>query len=1187
MALPKCRSITPSDFGAPAFMRRYAVGLVAFAWLLGNLPAAGQDHVELSKDPQKRITQLPALVGALPGSQGDVRAVLADDDLHVRYEALKELTKQQELPQSVLSAVTQLASSPDAETRILAIGCLGRSPISEQAEVDAITTALGDPVATVRLAAIQATPTIEPSAKCLINNLLTSLEDPDTSVQLGALKILKDIKCDQSAAVPILAKLSEKAPSAQVRASALEALGNLTANTDSTADLLLRLALRAKDADVRRNAVRALQSVQSLKPEQVSSLAPLIHDSSSRVRQSAAITFVLLGRSDPHAAEMVAALQDDPDEGVRDFVAFALRYGNAETAFFLLLAKSLRDKSLDVKLDAVESLLKLAGDPDKSPEEDEAPDSTLNFLAPDGQWPRDLVDASLQALSDPDSATLRESIAIAARRFEVSDESLVKRLAELGTADPDPWVRQACVRAIGNVATTQLTLAALIASTHDAYSIVRKQAVTSLGKLSRYEWPLSESRKAASSLVDIENALAERFADPHSEVKVAALNALDALHSSSDEQIPQEATSKAAIMGALKDEDPDIREAAAKTLGPLSTSETEIDALVAALRDENVRVGVQAAKSLAAIGFSNRRVQQSVGLTEIIGMEFVTLRSVIATTTQELRGAKPRCHVIDVLIASVGEFQSSELQVQEFQSLAEIASNANAMITALQEGEMPSNPDFIKAATVAIDDCAPSVERAGSFLAQHLNDPDPHILAAAAEGVGNLELQSPDMALALDRLSRNNNRAVRNSAVAAIPGVVSPDDVDGARSAAEKLVTAASDTDSEVRVAAIESLTRLKSVGGLTQAFHNPDPDVRKAVLEGYITLGTPASEIEAVLKAGLKDSDRQVRLETLSYLSSNGIAAAELLNDVLPLLKDNNAAIRAAAASFLGFYKSDAAFAVPALNTLLTDEDFTVRSAAADSLGWIGSQSQDSIAGLASLLADDTVGTHARVALQQIGIPAIAQLSQIAQSSSNKQQAQAAADVLKTISASEAPQVLRLKLAGGNEVGINLRSAVVIAVATWCPFSQRLREFLLRDDVRPYFKGITLYFLLENETDTVIAHIQKELTEKDWTEEHKKDVLAQVRRQVTSSGYFDQSFLSTLPGERYQVSTLSKLAVPGLPSILAVSATPPSAENLTKASWWSVYDWARSDWFSGHVNMPEAMLSELKSISGASVVGF
>ncbi len=1175
-AAPTCRHVL------------FAVVAVCICW---HLPAQCQEQGKLSTDPQKRIDELPAVVAKLPESQDRVLAALGDEDLTVRYETLKTLTNQEHLPQAIRASVTRLIASQDSQTRILAIGCLGHSRIADRAEIVAITNALTDPVATVRMAAVQATPMVEVSAKCTIENLLVTLEDSDSSVQLSAAKILQEIKCNQSVAVPVLARNSENSPSSQVRTAALEALGQLTANIDETTDLLLRLALREKDADVRREAVRTLQNVQSLTPEQTSSLAPLIHDSSSSVRQSAAYTFVIVGRNDPHAVEMVARLQDDGDEGVRDAVAMAIRYGRAEKPFFSLIAKSLSDRSMEVKLDAATSLLKLRGEEDNLADDDPGPDIFLR-PSPEGIWPKDLEDASLQALNQSESASLRELIADAIRRFGESDESLVKRLSELATSDSDKWVRRASVRAISTVKTSTGTLAALIAATRDTHTIVRRRAVIGLGMLSRYAWPLSEPRQAAAVLTDVEAALAAGLDDKDPDVRLAAFHALDRLRSeigfSPRSTWPKLATTKIRVLDGLKSEDPDIREAAAKTLGSLQLSEADIEALLTSLRDENLKVGVQAAQSLASIDFFNDRVKQSVGLMAITFWDFTTPEVVIETTTRDLNTVAPKCHVIDALMSSLAVFQSSQLRSESMQSLAAIAARANSMVQALQEGDAPPNREFIKAASAAVDACAPSIQKAEDFVAKQLDDSDPHIRAIAATAAGSLQLQSADIAIAMDRLFRDANREVRKAAVVALPDTVAKDDVDGIRAAASKLVAAAMDSDSDVRLAAVQSIIELRSVNTLAQAFQNQDPEVRRAVLRGYTTQRTPTSDIEPTLKEGLKDPDRLVRLEALSYLNTMGNSAYALLKDVVPLLSDNSAEIRAAAASLFGYYRANAAFAVGDLQRLLEDGDKTVESSAAESLGWIGPPARKGVTGLISLLADEVVGAHSKLALQQIGDAAIPQLTTTAQGSADKKQAQLAAEVLEAIKASQSQRLFRVTLKGSNEHSINLQSSVVFAVATWCPFSQRLRDFLVRDDVKPYFNGISLYFLLEDETSTVEAHVEDELKgRKDWTVQQKSEVLDQVRVKVAAVSYFDESFLTTLPGEHLQVMSLSTLAVHGFPSVLKPSSTAGSARDLTNESWLSIHDWANSDWFSDHIDMPEALRSELSSISGGSLLGF
>lgn len=1176
---------------ASAYSRKLC--LIGVVCLLGYLPALSQDHTQLSSDPQKKIEQLPSLVDELPTSQDAVLAVLSDQDVKVRYEALKEITKRPTLPQPVLSSIIQLASSPDPQERSLAITCLSRAPITQQREVDVITTSLADPVAIVRLAAIKAIPTVAPSAKCTTSDLLNNLEDPEPSVQLAAVQVVKDIKCDQSAAVPILAKLSENSSSAQIRGAAIEALGNSTADIDSIAELLIRVATQEKDATLRHSAVRAIQNVKSLSSQQLISLRPITHDPSSNVRQSAAYTLIIFGAIDAEATEMVVPLQSDKDEGVRESVAYALRYSQPDKPPFLLFAKSLLDQSAAVRLNAAKSLQKLKDDKDDEANADGGPDMFSSFLPSEEALPKEFVDALLQALDRSDSL-LRELVVHAIREFGVSDHRVVKRITELSTTDTDEWVRRNCVRAIGRLPTNQLILTALIKSTRDRSSVVRKSAITILGKLPSEDWPLSEPVKASASIGTIESALSAELVDRDTNVRLAALAALEALagtYISPRLQIPQLDSTVARLRVALHDEDPAIREAAAKTLGAVRMSAPDIQVLTNALNDQNVAVATQAAKSLAEIDFYSEHAKQSTGLMGISVFDFTTPKIVVATTTKELQTVKPGCLVIEVLIASLNAASSSELRLVELQSLGSIAAHANAMVSALQEGEMPENKDFMRAATGAIEDCAPEIERAGSFVEQRLNDTDPQIRSAAVTAAGILQLQSSAVSAAIDRLSTDKDLMVRRAAISAIPDLVPRDDEERMNAAALELLTAVRDTDSEVRLGAVQGMVSLKSLDALAKAFRSEDAGVREGVLRGYATLETPLSLAEPLMVDGLRDRDRTVRTQAISYLSAQGINGVGLAKNILPLLSDNGADIRAAAAALFGYYKGDSGFAVPDLTRLLSDENTSVKIAAADSLGWIGPSARDSVSALVSLLADESVGPHAKLALEKIGIDAISQLIDSSKNSQSEKERQLAADTLDAIKSRQAEhtQALHLALKGGSEESVELQSpAVVIAVATWCPFSKRLRDFLIREDVKPYLKGINFYFLLEDETDTVAAHLQGELKEhKDWTEERKKEVLSQVQEAMATTGFFDQSFVSTLPGERLQVVALSKLGVPAFPSILdpVTKATAPG--ELTKKSWLSVHDWAKTDWFSGHVNMPEAMLSELKAISGGSIFGF
>ena len=300
---------------------------------------------------------------------------------------------------------------------------------------------------------------------------------------------------------------------------------------------------------------------------------------------------------------------------------------------------------------------------------------------------------------------------------------------------------------------------------------------------------------------------------------------------------------------------------------------------------------------------------------------------------------KPGCLLIDVLIGALSKVRSSELRLAELQSLGSIAAHANATVSALQEGEMPESETFVEAATIAIDDCAPRIEKAGLFIAQTLADPDPQIRSTGATAAGDLQLQSAAVGATIDRLTKDKDFTVRRAAISAIPNIVPKDDGNRMNAAALELVAATADTDSEVRLAAVRAMISLKSLDALAKAFRSEDPTVRETVLKGYVTLETPLPLVVPLVRDGLSDRDRAVRRQTLSYLSTQGVSGIDLAKDIVPLLRDSSADIREAAALLFGYYKSDSAFAVPDLERLLSDEDASVKIAAVDSLGvdWAG----------------------------------------------------------------------------------------------------------------------------------------------------------------------------------------------------------------------------------------------------------
>ncbi|MCX6695782.1 MAG: HEAT repeat domain-containing protein [Candidatus Altiarchaeota archaeon] len=188
--------------------------------------------------------------------------------------------------------------------------------------------------------------------KYAIQALVTAREsDSDKSVRLSAISSLGDINDPET--VPAIIKIAQEDPEDSIRCRAIDVLGRMGDKRANEA-LINIINDEKQSMDARQIAVGSLGQIGG--PDAKQTLINALQSNHQRIRMEAARSLGWFPKDEGVIKPIIKAMQEDPDEDVREFAARTLGESGSERAEKLLIQAMLNDPSHFVRDSAAFSL---------------------------------------------------------------------------------------------------------------------------------------------------------------------------------------------------------------------------------------------------------------------------------------------------------------------------------------------------------------------------------------------------------------------------------------------------------------------------------------------------------------------------------------------------------------------------------------------------------------------------------------------------------------------------------------------------------------------------------------------------------------------------------------------------------------------------------------------------------------
>lgn len=700
-------------------------------------------------------------------------------------------------------------------------------------------------------------------------------------------------------------------------------------------------------------------------------------------------------------------------------------------------------------------------------------------------------------------------------------------------------------------------------------------------------------------------------------IRTQAANSLAGLGTDAAPAVP-------ALIAVLDDKEPNVRYRAVIAIGKSGSSAVAIKALIREINDTSKDIRYEAVSALGNLGEAAQIATEPLlkcldssdqALIAIAGtaLEKMHPKAAVAmpTVVRLLREGNYTQKVAALDIADGVDGGPSALDDDKtgprmFNTLVQLLNDKSPTIrekvlVALQSIWIPETAtrQQLAAISAALNDPEEDIRLAAVRIYAHtsndslrltpiqlINDPHVSVRLAVIDVVGDDMRSVPEILEALDdsssavraaAMAKLNSATIGREEICAATIRATKDRFVAVRAAAATSLGSCSDANSqdalaavsrdplsEVRIAALSSIAKVRNHGWQPEDVHDSDD-----------------SQLFGVVIGALDDEETDVRIAAAAALQSIAPLPDAYLERVAAHLKDNSKQVRAVAARVVGTYGAEAIKFVPQFRELLADDKDEVKLAAVESLGLLQASDTDTVGKLSDSLKgfhfdDDTlreavflslgrIGPRSKTAVDSViatiadtpgvydivddGMRSLREMQPDAKIALkrlyDKTPAAPPADepvTLANLGTIYQPTVQKLidryedeiksgpvevKAPDGHEVELHAGGRnVVVAIGTWCPHSRRLIDFLSNPHISRMTSGWTFNFVLFDETPEIEALGGVADPESDTSEAG-----AAKKNYPSPVPLYDVSLLPKLPGKYYFYSRKLKERI-GLPSV-------------------------------------------------------
>jgi HEAT repeat protein len=741
------------------------------------------------------------------------------------------------------------------------------------------------------------------------------------------------------------------------------------------------------------------------------------------------------------------------------------------------------------------------------------------------------------AATNPDPAIRAQAIYSIGKLAEDGRPGVPDLVAALDDSDPD--VRYEAARALGRVKTTSAQAIARLARALEDKSgdvrITAMDALAAIGKPAQSSAPALigilksgtqyDQQHALGALSAVEADMTPAFpsllaiaqSDRNDNLRVSALECIQ----KSDFDPQRRKLLRPAVLDALKSRTPNVRTAAIGAMLGTLLSEDDLHNLVHSLLVHLINDPDEDVRSALVQKFSFD------GSTDMRDMLRIAATDSSAEVRRYAISTLARGSVEDLgLVIPALKDPASKVRSESLQALSALGHGSPSSCKQAAPLAGDQDEDVRVNTTKLLGSCNSGPQVAFDALRKSSLDASSTVRQQAISSIGNLASSSRGRPESLGVAASANlilgEKKPREEAVASV-------------------LTAMKDPESNVREAAATALLELAplslaSMPEIASAAESDDSHVRIAALRALATFGHEARSsaplVGKILKTDTFGTEAETALvhgtaaETLGLIAGDeGAAVVPTLQASLHKWSHDSTEANVLTMRALANTGNAAASAIPALVERLSDGEYKEQEAALITLTYLGPPAH---AAVEAAVAQQRKANDERARKGPAkGMALMASIGPTVHldAASRLEEYQASGEISLLGQNGEKEQVV-----------LGPRS-VLIGVATWCPHSKALLDFLASDDVKRMTVGWQFNFVFGNEFPYIEKVFEGDVKRGEMTEAERADKLAYLRARTGALTVYDPAVLARVPGRVLFAPPESPQYIPeSFPSVFSIA---------------------------------------------------